>query len=202
MKLPRPFVALSRLDPWCAGHGLTELYTLLLGRRGCCSQAARSRLSILGPEIAYKRADLLEILWRVTILPLSLSLSLSLSLCDLVPTPPSFSLSFTHLSPSRFTRNTEGPLFYPVTHVRVAGLINLIGVVARLAKEKEETVVAGCARYEARPRNTSGALKGREADPFPTLAYFLIDRTIILSFGQINEHSREHRVVERFAHAR
>lgn len=98
-------------------------------------------------------------------------------------------------------------------HIRVAGLINLIGVVARLIKEKEETVVdlellchavyaplsfylplslslLGCTRCG------SGLLKRREANLFRAGTFFfsfflfLIDRMIILSFDQINEHSR------------
>lgn len=63
-------------------------------------------------------------------------------------------------------------------HVRVAGLINLIGVVARPAKEKEETAelrdsprptVRRCAAHALIPRTRTAAsdvLKGREANPF------------------------------------
>ena len=98
-------------------------------------------------------------------------------------------------------------------HIRVAGLINLIGVVARLIKEKEETVVdlellchiAPLSLYLplslplSQDVRGSGLLKRREANLsragtfFFFLFFSLIDRMIILSFEQINEHSRAQR---------
>lgn len=97
----------------CTGHGLTKLYTLLLGRPGCCTKPHDHACPFSAGDCIQASGST----WN------------SLA-CDNSAT----------VSPTLRHQHRRA-LFHPVMHIRVAGLINLIGVVARLIKEKEETVV-------------------------------------------------------------